>query len=272
MITKLEKILETWRTNTSIGGEYSLPGLKKPLQPLFQELMSYAFPSPFQSHKGDFFYAQLLLVDSELKIDNDVLYSFCEKKDFKGVDGIFLSAMMKTIPEDEIKIPGMQNKCDNELTGIRHLGCFLTEKTLTVEGDVGSRAGYHMLQGGRMVVEGNAGAFAGSKMCDGELIIEGNTGENLGSEMRDGEILVNGSVGGTAGKWMRGGQIIIKGDTGDFLGKEMRGGTIHVLGNVGGHIGKGMTSGKIITKGKGTYPYDPISRLFVEKRRSKKTT
>jgi len=149
------------------------------------------------------------------------------------------------------------------------------EDTLICEGDFSKVKwlGYEM-DGGRIVVRGNAGVHCGAKMKDGEIIIEGSADDYLGAEMtggkievkgdagnyvgsayhgnargmRGGEIIIHGSAGNFAGEKMSDGSITIKGDAGDFVGYRMSGGVITIEGNAG-IAGASMMGGKIIVEG-----------------------
>ncbi|RME32544.1 MAG: formylmethanofuran dehydrogenase subunit C [Gammaproteobacteria bacterium] len=123
---------------------------------------------------------------------------------------------------------------------------------ITVHGDVGAYAGMQMRRG-EIVVRGSAGVLAGCEMGGGTLRIRGDCGDYLGGArsgnrrgMRGGTILVRGSVGVRAGDQMRRGKILIEGDAGDYLGSRMIAGTIAVMGRTGRHVGYAMARGTIL--------------------------
>ncbi len=109
---------------------------------------------------------------------------------------------------------------------------------------------------GRVVIEGDAGACAGSGMSGGELVILGSTGECLGVAMSGGKISVLGDTGDWCGaahagesKGMTGGVILIGGNAGNNLGSGMRRGIIAVAGNCEKHAGSRMLAGTIFCLG-----------------------
>ena len=106
--------------------------------------------------------------------------------------------------------------------------------------------------GGDIIVEGDAGGYAGRRMRSGRLEIRGNAGEALASNMRGGLIVVAGNAARRLGTprpgekdGMAGGSVVIKGDAGDFCGERMRRGTIVVKGRIGSHAGARMMGGTI---------------------------
>lgn len=115
--------------------------------------------------------------------------------------------------------------------------------------------GYGM-DSGRVMVEGDAGACAGSGMSGGELVIEGNAGDCLGAAMSGGKISVQGNTGDWCGaalagesKGMTGGVILTGGNAGSNLGNGMRRGLIAVAGNCKNYAGSCMLAGTILCLG-----------------------
>lgn len=60
---------------------------------------------------------------------------------------------------------------------------------------------------GKIVVDGNAGSWAGAYMTGGNLVVLNNAGDYIGYEMVNGIITVSGKVGGTVGYQANGGEI-----------------------------------------------------------------
>lgn len=111
------------------------------------------------------------------------------------------------------------------------------------------------LDGGTMIVEGDAGAAAARGMRGGQLEIRGNAGAHLASGMRRGLVLVGGSAGAQVGAaypgerfGMAGGMVVIGGTAGERAGDRMRRGTILVRGAVGPAAGSRMMGGTIWTE------------------------
>ena len=111
------------------------------------------------------------------------------------------------------------------------------------------------LEAGRLVIEGETGAYAGSAMSGGRLDIRGNTGAWLATGMKDGLITVKGSAGDFAGaprpgdkQGMAGGTVVIEGNAGERAGDRMRRGTIIVRGSFGPAAGSRMMGGTLLTE------------------------
>src|SRR5262249_37647530 len=117
-----------------------------------------------------------------------------------------------------------------------HVGRGMAGGRLIVEGEAGAYAGLGMT-GGHLTIQGDAGAFAGAAMQEGVLEIAGNAGDFLGGGlpgerrgMAGGLILVRGDAGNRAGDRQRRGTILIEGRAGDYLGARMVAGTTIRLG------------------------------------------
>ncbi len=117
--------------------------------------------------------------------------------------------------------------------------------------------------GGEIIVEGDAGAYAGRQMKTGRMEIRGNAGVGLASNLKGGIIVVDGSAGGYLGApkpgekdGMAGGSVVVKGDAGECAGERMRRGTLVVKGRLGENAGARMMGGTIwaekgLTRGAG---------------------
>lgn len=115
--------------------------------------------------------------------------------------------------------------------------------SIHVEGDVGAQLG-RLAKGGRIVVSGNAGPFAGSGNLAADIEIKGDAGDFLCGPlagelagMAGGRLIVRGDVGARAGDRLRRGIVIIEGDAGEDLGARFIAGTIVVLGKAKGRVG-----------------------------------
>ncbi|MCK9619063.1 MAG: formylmethanofuran dehydrogenase subunit C [Methylobacter sp.] len=123
---------------------------------------------------------------------------------------------------------------------------------ITVEGDAGAYLGLGM-KSGEIEVSGDVGIYAACEMKKGNLSINGNAGDFLGAAlpgnkmgMKGGTILVKGNVGERAGDHMRRGNILIEGNAGDYCGSRMTAGTIAVMGQTGKHLGFAMRRGTLL--------------------------
>jgi formylmethanofuran dehydrogenase subunit C len=126
---------------------------------------------------------------------------------------------------------------------------------LTVEGDLGARAGLAMA-GGRLTVSGSTGYAAATAMRDGEIWIGGDAGEGLGGAlpgdrvgMRGGTVIVAGAAQSGVGDRMRRGLIVVAGSAGLFCGTRLAAGTIVVGGGIGDNPGVAMHHGSIVALG-----------------------
>ncbi|MGZ8182523.1 MAG: formylmethanofuran dehydrogenase subunit C [Methylobacter sp.] len=123
---------------------------------------------------------------------------------------------------------------------------------ILVEGDAGAYLGLGM-KSGDIEVSGDVGLYAACEMKKGKLVINGNAGDFLGAAlpgnkmgMKGGTILVKGNVGERAGDHMRRGNILIEGNAGDYCGSRMTAGTIAVMGQTGRHLGFAMRRGTLL--------------------------
>jgi formylmethanofuran dehydrogenase subunit C len=124
--------------------------------------------------------------------------------------------------------------------------------SITVDGDVGIRAGRQMT-GGRLIVKGNASHWTASGLTAGFIEIAGDVGDRLGGPlagevqgMSGGVVVVRGHAGVRAADRLRRGVLIIEGDAGDDAGSRMLAGTLIVSGAVGARTGYLMRRGTIV--------------------------
>lgn len=132
------------------------------------------------------------------------------------------------------------------------IGKGLTCGRIIVEGDAGAYIGMAM-QGGEIIVQGSVEIYAACEMQGGLLLIEEHAGDLLGGAlpgnkqgMKGGTVIVKGNAADRAGDHMRRGNILIEGDAGDYCGSRMIAGTIAVMGQVGKHPGYAMRRGTLL--------------------------
>ncbi|MGZ5607577.1 MAG: formylmethanofuran dehydrogenase subunit C [Methylobacter sp.] len=140
----------------------------------------------------------------------------------------------------------------NSFNKLDFIGKELDGGRITVEGDAGAYLGLGM-KSGEIEVLGDAGLYAACEMKKGSLVINGNAGDFLGAAlpgnkmgMKGGTVLVKGNVGERAGDHMRRGNILIEGNAGDYCGSRMTAGTIAVMGQTGRYLGFAMRRGTLL--------------------------
>ncbi len=158
------------------------------------------------------------------------------------VDTIF---RIKGSDTDNIVIEGSFAKLD-------FIGKQLDGGKITVHGDAGAYLGQEM-KSGKIVVDGDAGIYAACEMKNGYLEIKGNAGDFIAAAlpgnkqgMKGGTVLVKGNVGERAGDHMRRGNLLIEGNAGDYCGSRMVAGTIAVMGQTGRYLGYAMRRGTLL--------------------------
>jgi len=138
---------------------------------------------------------------------------------------------------------------------VKHLGNGMAGGRLVIEGNAGAHVGAEMT-GGRIVVEGDAGPWAGAEMRGGVLEIRGDAASHLAAAyagsprgMSGGLVLVHGSAGDLVAERMRRGIVAVAGDAGDYAGAAMLAGTLLVFGRLGRRPGAGLRRGTIVVGG-----------------------
>ena len=129
-----------------------------------------------------------------------------------------------------IKAPVQLTNC----CGQRFIAAGMAPVSLSITGVPGNALGAY-LNGGKIVVHGNAQDAVGDTMNDGTIIVHGSIGDAAGYAMRGGKIYVKGNAGYRAGIHIKAYEdksptMIIGGTCGSFLGEYQAGGTIIVLG------------------------------------------
>ncbi|MGZ5051143.1 MAG: formylmethanofuran dehydrogenase subunit C [Methylobacter sp.] len=140
----------------------------------------------------------------------------------------------------------------NSFGKLDSIGKELDGGRITVDGDAGAYLGLGM-KSGEISVSGDAGLYAACEMKKGFVTINGNAGDFLGAAlpgnkmgMKGGTVLVKGNVGQRAGDHMRRGNILIEGNAGDYCGSRMTAGTIAVMGQTGNYLGYAMRRGTLL--------------------------
>lgn len=140
----------------------------------------------------------------------------------------------------------------NSSAKLDYIGKGQTSGRIVVEGDAGAYLGM-ALKNGMIDVSGNVGAYAACEMKNGEINIAGNAGDFLGAAlpgnkkgMQGGIVIVKGNAGDRVGDHQRRGAILIEGNVGAYLGSRMTAGTIGVLGEVGAYPGYAMKRGTLL--------------------------
>ncbi|TRW92105.1 formylmethanofuran dehydrogenase subunit C [Candidatus Methylobacter oryzae] len=140
----------------------------------------------------------------------------------------------------------------NSFSKLDFIGKELEGGRITIEGDAGAYLGLGM-KSGEIAVLGDVGLYAACEMKKGFITVNGNAGDFLGAAlpgnkmgMKGGTILVKGNVGERAGDHMRRGNILIEGSAGDYCGSRMTAGTIAVMGQTGNYLGYAMRRGTLL--------------------------
>ena len=114
-----------------------------------------------------------------------------------------------------------------------YLGFQLKGGIINVSGNVGAYAACE-LKNGTITIGGDAGDFLGAAL----------PGNKKG--MQGGVVIVKGNAGDRVGDHLRRGAILIEGNAGAYLGSRMTAGTIGVLGMVGAYPGYAMKRGTLL--------------------------
>ncbi|WEU40766.1 MAG: formylmethanofuran dehydrogenase subunit C [Candidatus Odinarchaeum yellowstonii] len=134
---------------------------------------------------------------------------------------------------------------------LKRIGEGMEGGKIIVNGDAGMHLGAYMI-GGEITVNGSVDDWCGAEMSGGVIHVLEDAGNFLGANyigslegMRGGIIKVEGSGKDFTGMRMAGGEIIVKGDCGSFLGYYMLNGIITVEASCGGETGARMRGGVI---------------------------
>ena len=85
--------------------------------------------------------------------------------------------------------------------------------------------GYRLTHGRTLILQGDAGDFAGAGLFGGTLVVKGSVGSWCGAGMLKGKIRVSKNAGLQTGEWMHGGEIRVDGQI-NGIGRELFGGEI----------------------------------------------
>jgi formylmethanofuran dehydrogenase subunit C len=135
------------------------------------------------------------------------------------------------------------------------IGAGMTRGRIIVEGDAGAYLGLGLV-GGEIEVAGAAGYGAATDMRDGLIRIAGDAGEEVGAAlpgaeggMRGGTVIIGGKAAARCGYQLRRGLIVVKGDAGAACGGRMSAGTILLGGQAEAYAGAAMRHGSILALG-----------------------
>ena len=144
-----------------------------------------------------------------------------------------------------LRFVGTDARCDK-------IGAVLDGGEIVVEGNAGAYLGAGM-KGGKIEVKGSTGVLAGASMAGGSIAISGDAGEraagiNVGETMgmKRGVLTIGGNAGPLLGERMRRGLVIVGGDAGDYAGGRMIAGAILFKRGVGRYAGYGLRRGSLI--------------------------
>ncbi len=166
-----------------------------------------------------------------------------------------LAELFSITPRNDGKLvfEGDCSRCDR-------IGWQMDGGTLIVEGDAGDYVGA-VMRGGEILVRGNTRDLAACEMAGGALTIDGNAGDFTASTlpgsmdgMRGGTLVIKGNVGERCADRMRRGSVIVFGNSGDFLASRLVAGTIALGGRSSAHVGYGMRRGSIVFAGPAPTP------------------
>lgn len=172
------------------------------------------------------------------------------------IGGLLLQCGKKRLRVDELfTVSGSDPQhiiIRNSTSKLDNIGKQLDGGRITVEGSAGAYLGMGMKTGIIKVTE-HAFLYAACEMRGGAIHIDGNVGDFLGAAlpgnkqgMQGGMVLIKGNAGERVGDHMRRGMLLIEGNVGDYCGSRMIAGTIAVMGQVGKYAGYGMRRGTLL--------------------------
>ncbi|MGB8855895.1 MAG: formylmethanofuran dehydrogenase subunit C [Burkholderiales bacterium] len=179
-------------------------------------------------------------------------------KSRKEIEKIPLQSGRRKIPTTEIfRIKGddagsiiFADACSK----LDHIGAAMTGGRIRIDGDAGAYLAFQ-ISGGDIILNGDAGAFAASGMKKGLVEISGSAGDFLAAAlpgdqrgMAGGTVIVRGNAGDRVGDHMRRGVVLIEGAVGDYCAARMTAGTIAVLGESGILPGFAMKRGTLLLR------------------------
>lgn len=174
-----------------------------------------------------------------------------------GMQTLPLAEFFKVIIDDarDDDAPGGELVLEGDLSRFDRIGWQLAGGRVVVAGSAGDYAGACM-SGGEVRVQGDTGVLAACEMAGGLLTIAGDVGDHAASGlpgsmdgMRGGTLIVRGRAGDRFADRMRRGTALVFGDVGDFLASRLVAGTIAIGGRAGAHVGYGMRRGSLVFAG-----------------------
>ena len=162
-----------------------------------------------------------------------------------GNSGLIISAMINNIIKEGDKI-----EIDPNGLLLDSIGYKLPRGELILNGNAGAAAGSYM-SGGTLTINGSAGYRTGDSMSGGTLTLNGNAGDHVGDHMSGGTLTIKGDAGNSTGYCMSGGILTIKGDAGSVVGRytNQSAGTIVIEGEAESVADRNMRGGKLSVNG-----------------------
>ncbi|MEM8644291.1 MAG: formylmethanofuran dehydrogenase subunit C [Pseudomonadota bacterium] len=146
---------------------------------------------------------------------------------------------------EQLHFVGTDDRCDK-------IGAKLNGGEIVIDGDAGMLLGAQM-KSGKISVDGSAGVSVGASMLGGEIRVRRDVGDQAGGVafgetfgMKGGFISIGGDAGALVGERLRRGLIVVGGKAGDYAGGRMIAGTILLRGGAGRHAGYGNRRGSLI--------------------------
>jgi formylmethanofuran dehydrogenase subunit C len=146
---------------------------------------------------------------------------------------------------ERLHFAGTDARCDK-------IGAGLAGGEIVVEGDAGAFLGTRM-KAGKIEVKGSAGVLAGASMSGGTIAVRRDAGDQCAGVafgdtmgMKGGFISIGGNAGGLLGERMRRGLVVVGGKTGDYAGGRMIAGTLLLKRGAGRYAGYGNRRGSLI--------------------------
>ncbi|MDR5857179.1 formylmethanofuran dehydrogenase subunit C [Caballeronia sp. LZ062] len=143
-------------------------------------------------------------------------------------------------------------RIEGDAAWLDRIGAALNEGSLIVEGDAGDYAGIGM-SGGELHIAGNTGRFTACEMQGGRVTVRGSVGDFAAGAlpgdmegMRGGMLTIHGDAGARLADRMRRGTVLVGGNAGDFAASRLVAGTLCIAGETGAHLGYGMRRGTVV--------------------------
>lgn len=117
-----------------------------------------------------------------------------------------------------------------------------------VEGQAGYYAG-GMNQRANLVIKGNAGPGVAENMMSGSVHVEGNASMAAGATGQGGLLVIDGDAGARCGISMKGINIVVRGSVGHMSGFMAQSGALVVCGDAGEALGDSLYEARIFVRG-----------------------